>query len=162
MNEADLHPSEPELRAAYMVIKGSQVPAVPDVVLNLNKELKQENPRTERIISLISRDQALTGALLKMVNSTGFGLGEKVDSIAQATVMLGLKQLRNLVASSALQSAFQVQTQAARDIWKHSLEIATIAVRIANTVDGIDPDAAYLAALLHDSGAMLLAEKLPN
>lgn len=155
-----MHPNETELKAAYMVIKGSQIPTVPDVVLDLNKELEKADPQTERLISLISHDQALTGALLKTVNSAQFGLEEKVNSIAQAVVMLGLKQLRNLVAGSALLSAFQVQTPAAREIWRQSLEIATVAVRIANTVDGIDPDAAYLAALLHDSGAMLLAEKL--
>jgi HD-like signal output (HDOD) protein len=162
MNDANLYPTETELRVAYTVIKGSQIPTVPDVMLDLNKELQQENPRTERLVSLISQDQALTGALLKTVNSNDFGLKEKVDSIAQAVVLLGLKQIQNLVASSAFLSAFQVKTQTARDIWEHSLEVATVAMRIANTVDGVDPDTAYLAALLHNSGAMLLAEKLPN
>jgi len=156
-----LQPSDQELKQAYQIIKRDQIPSVPDILLNLQAELGKLEPNTRYVSDLVAKDQSITGKVLKAVNSSKFGLQQTVESIAQAVVLLGLGQVRNLVTAAAFQDQFQANSPVTREIWHDSLNVAQVAMHIANYVDGISADEAYLAALLHDCGALLLAEKFP-
>lgn len=54
-------------------------------------------PDMDRIEELISRDVTLTYALLKLVNSAYFGFRNKIQSVHQAMVVLGVNQLRQWI-----------------------------------------------------------------
>lgn len=154
-----LIPSEIELNQAFQVIKGKQIPSVPDILVNLYAELEKEEPNTSQISDLVSKDQAITGQVIKSVNSPLFGLGQRVESIQQAVVLLGLGQIRNLVTAAAFQKSVHATSPAAMQIWHDSLKEAHVAMNIAYHIQEISQDEAYLAALLHNCGALLLAEK---
>jgi HD-like signal output (HDOD) protein len=156
-----LIPSDKELKQAYQVIKGEQIPSVPDILVNLYGELEKSEPNTRRVSELVAKDQAITGQVLKSINSPHFALQQAVESISQAVVLLGIGEIRNLVTAAAFQSRMQATSPAARHIWHDSLNVAQVAMRIASRVVGITQDEAYLTGLLHDCGALLLAEKFP-
>lgn len=159
MTANSLIPSEAELKQAFKVIKGERIPSVPDVLVNLFAELEEDEPDIAVISEFVSRDQAITGQVLKTVNSPLFGLNQPVESIQQAVVILGLEQIRNLVIAAAFQSSMQAMSPAAIQIWRDSLNVAQVAINIAYHIRDISQDEAYLAALLHNCGAMLLAEQ---
>ncbi len=54
-------------------------------------------PDLDKIEELISRDVTLTYALLKLVNSAFFGFRNKIQSVHQAMVVLGVNQLRQWI-----------------------------------------------------------------
>ena len=60
-------------------------------------EVSKDEPDLERIEEIIKRDTALTYALLKVVNSAYFALRNRVSSIRQALVTMGLSQLKQWV-----------------------------------------------------------------
>lgn len=60
-------------------------------------EVSRDEPDVERIEKIISRDAALSFALLKIVNSAYFALRRRVTSIRQALVTMGISQLKQWV-----------------------------------------------------------------
>ncbi|WP_077612091.1 EAL and HDOD domain-containing protein [Clostridium sp. Marseille-P2415] len=60
-------------------------------------EVSKDEPDVERIEEIISRDAALSYALLKIVNSAYFALRRRVSSIRQALVTMGISQLKQWV-----------------------------------------------------------------
>lgn len=162
MSKSSIVPVKDELKKAFEVIKGEQIPSVPDIIINLHAEFEKEEPDTERVSDLVSKDQAITGQVLKAVNAPIFGLQQPVESITQAVVLLGLVQIKNLVTAAAFQSRMQARSPAAMQIWHDSLSVAQVAMKIAQLIQGVSLDEVYMAALLHNCGAMLLAEKFPG
>ncbi|HBU12779.1 MAG TPA: diguanylate phosphodiesterase, partial [Clostridiales bacterium] len=56
-----------------------------------------KEPDLDQIEELLSRDVTLTYALLKLVNSAFFGFRNKIQSVHQAMVVLGVNQLRQWI-----------------------------------------------------------------
>ena len=65
---------------------------------------KTQNPdiETEELEKLISQDASLSYKLFRCVNSAAFGLKNKMNSIKQAVVYLGLQRLKNWVCLLAM------------------------------------------------------------
>jgi HD-like signal output (HDOD) protein len=162
MSEPSSIPTPEELRRAYAATKGAKVPSIPDILVKLNNELARPEPRNQYIVELILQEQSLTGTVLKTVNSAAFGLAQEVNSVAHAATLLGIGKLRNIILGALVQQHMKARSPLALQIWQDSLEVSKAALIIANMVDGISPDEAYLAGLLHDCGAMLMAEKWPD
>lgn len=57
----------------------------------------RDEPNVEEIETLISRDVSLTFSLLRLVNSAYFALRNRVKSVQQALVILGLGQLKHWI-----------------------------------------------------------------
>lgn len=86
------------------LVKGSRVSAHQVTLMQLIQELQSPKATPEKLEALILRDPVLTFKLLRIVNSAAYTLVRKVDSIAQAVVLLGLDQVRKwatLIAMSA-------------------------------------------------------------
>lgn len=62
--------------------------------LNLIKAIEAPEPDFEAIGLEITHDLSLSYRLLRLINSPAFGLAKKIDSIKQALLILGQKQLK--------------------------------------------------------------------
>jgi len=60
-------------------------------------ELKLPNPNIQKLSSIIEADLSLSYKLLKMINSPLYGTINKVKSIQQAIVLLGLKEIEKWI-----------------------------------------------------------------
>ncbi|WP_167590322.1 EAL and HDOD domain-containing protein [Oceanidesulfovibrio indonesiensis] len=63
--------------------------------LMLFRALEKENPEFDELASIIESDVAISYRLLALINSAAFSLSRKVESIKQALVLLGLKQVKS-------------------------------------------------------------------
>ncbi len=63
--------------------------------LMLFRALEKENPEFGELAQIIESDVSISYRLLALINSASFSLSRKVDSIKQALVLLGLKQVRS-------------------------------------------------------------------
>ncbi len=61
----------------------------------LIKEMSVEYPDSDAIADIISSDVAMTYKLLRLVNSAYFALRNKVSTVKQAVVVIGVRQLRD-------------------------------------------------------------------
>ncbi len=83
---------------------------------------------------LIDHDMSLSSGLLRVVNSSMYGLPRQVDSIEQAITLLGFN---------------------ATELWTHSVAVGVGAGMLATRHRAIKPDEAYLAGILHDIGIVV-------
>jgi len=140
------------------------LPALPQVVLDVQDALSRENVSIDEIAARISHDQALAARTLRLANSSFYGVRGRVVSIRSAIGVLGLRSMSTLLTAAAIGGAVQrVDCEDFRldDFWRHSIAVALCAQAIARTLR-VETDAAFTAGLLHDLGRLALASKAPT
>ncbi|KXX64700.1 HDOD domain-containing protein [Marichromatium gracile] len=158
-----LYPSKEALELAFKAVRKAVVPQIPDVVLALRKELNRPDPDLRAAADLIAQDLALSGQVLKTVNSPLFGARAKISSVHQAVTMMGVRRVAALASADAIERALRhSQGGAARVVWESIMEQAHAAVAIARQIGCIDPEEAYLFGLMHDVGSLIFAEQLKD
>jgi len=141
-----------------------QLPSLPAVVVELLESAEREDVNADELAEKISLDQALAAKALKVANSPFYGLQSKVASIQDATVILGLRQVRSLVTAAAVTGAFPPSAVGWFDphlFWQHCVGVALCARTLAPEV-GVSPDGAFTAGLLHDIGRLVLVTCFPD
>jgi EAL and modified HD-GYP domain-containing signal transduction protein len=80
--------SKPEIKI------GKQIPPNKLNYLSIVRELYTSEPEYAKLEEILKRDVALSYKLLKLVNSTSFGLAKKVTSIRHALMLMGIQEVR--------------------------------------------------------------------
>jgi putative nucleotidyltransferase with HDIG domain len=113
------------------------------------------------LTDIIQLDPVLTAKVIKMVNSAYFGLPQKVKSLKQAIVMLGLNTVKNVALSTSLVGNVKIKEKtnlSSDDFWQHSLGVAVASKLIAKEL-GVDAqylEEYFIAGLIHDIGKVLI------
>jgi len=153
-------PDETELRS---LLNGVDIPACPEVLLQLDRELRKDNANQREIARLISRDVALSGHVMQVVNSPLFSTGREITSIMQALTILGTKQVFDLVVVELLRTAMNGSADVSLDrFWDNSARTARLSSEIAKRLRCVAPDMAYTFGLFHDCGMPLLMKRFAN
>ncbi|MGB0679140.1 MAG: sensor domain-containing diguanylate cyclase [Polyangiales bacterium] len=105
---------------------------------------------------MASCDPAFAMRVLALVNSSFFGLAAKVSDIHQASVMLGVRGLRN-VALSLMMTEMTPTSGAGEVLLSNSLRRAITAQRIAETTQAVDAGTAFTTGLLLEVSLLQLA-----
>ena len=85
---------------------GTALPTMPEVARRLIDSFEKEKVDLRQIVELAERDQSLSVKILKQANSAHYGVSGNVTNLRQASVLLGLETLRNLVLSACMIGAF--------------------------------------------------------
>ncbi len=115
---------------------------------------------------LISRNQSLTSNILKIANSTYFGLSQQVPTVSRAIVVLGFEAVRSIALSATIMEAFP--DAGGRNgfdrhrFWTHSLACAYLSKKIAGMTHRAKLETAFVCGLLHDIGKPLLDFYFPD
>ena len=152
----NLIPSEIELKEAFNALKGIEIPHIPVAVLALQQELLKSDPDMSKIGSILSTDPVLSGMALKTINSAKFGLPRKIESISQATVLLGLTVIKEIILVSALKRALGESSPFQSYIWHSTQAIAVGAKALSFSIEDVPVESAYLAGLFQNTGALIL------
>jgi putative nucleotidyltransferase with HDIG domain len=104
----------------------------------------------------------MTAGVLKVVNSSFFGLRTHVSSPLQAINLLGTETIKALVLSVHLFTRYVSDPGLSFDfeaLWGHSLRVSVLCRTIAHleTSDARSVDLCSMAGLLHDVGKLVLA-----
>ena len=122
------------------------------------------NPRvdTRALKECLENDPALTGKILRVVNSSLFGLSREVSDLNQALALLGTKPLKLLVLGFSLPSGLfaGLEGDVLRRYWRHTLTKAVAGREISETLWHTPGDDAFIAGLLQDLGVLLLIQEL--
>jgi len=143
------------------------LPTLPALYIELVEELKSEDASIEKIGHIISKDMGLTAKILKMVNSSFFGLRQQVTNPAKAVVLLGLDLIEAIVLTSGTFNKFKNLKYpgfSLEEMWEHAMLTAAFAKIIARQggLDSKAADTAFMAGVLHDIGRLLIAAHLPD
>lgn len=140
-----------------------KLPSPSAVVVELLQRIDDEDMSSTQLARIIARDQALVVRMLRIANSPFYGLRGRVESIADAIAVLGLRAVRSLAATSAVAGGLAGIAPPGFDtgiFWRHSLAVAIASRALARRVKASE-DVAYVAGLLHDIGTLMLASVFP-
>jgi putative nucleotidyltransferase with HDIG domain len=140
------------------------LPSLPAVVHQLLATIENEQADVADLAKKIGQDQALVAKVLRVANSSFYGMQGKVASIQDAMVVIGFRNVRTLVLAAALTGGFPKSQRSWFDeqvFWKHSLAVGLAAKALAASV-GLNPDHAFTAGLLHDIGRLVLVTCFPH
>ena len=102
--------------------------------------------------------------MLRVANSSFYGLRGKVVTVQDAMVVLGFRNVRTLVMAAGVTGGFPAAAAGGFDLrafWMHGIVTAVCARSFAGDA-GIDPERAFTAGLLHDIGRVVLATCFPD
>ena len=135
------------------------LPAVAMEVLELTKNPQVDAAALKRCIEA---DPALTVKLLRVVNSSLYGLSREVSDLNQALALLGTKPLKLLVLGFSLPPGLLagLTGDVLKRYWRHTLIKAVAARELAEIRSPESGDEAFIAGLLQDIGILLLVQEL--
>lgn len=140
------------------------LPSLPSVVMELIQSLDDVDMDSQALCVLIARDQALVAKLLRLANSSFYGMSGKIASIADAIVVLGLRGVRTLATAIAVSRCFSSEQVGGFDLpqfWRHSMATALFARALAARIRE-NADEAFTIGLMHDIGRLALACCFPQ
>jgi putative nucleotidyltransferase with HDIG domain len=137
----------------------SHIATLPEITLKIIELVENPASTAQDLHKLISCDPALCSRVLKVVNSSFYGLPGQIASINRAIVMLGLNAVKNIAIAASLAKLFRggqiTPYFAARDLWDHSIATAAATKLLADKLSFGLTDEAFLAGLIHDIGFMV-------
>lgn len=139
------------------------LPSPPRVYAALERALREPNAHSDVVTRIVASDGALTAKVIQLVNSSFFGLTRRILRIEDAVSYLGVNTIRTLVLAHELGQAFEPVVAPGFSIERyqaHALLVAGIARRLSRTPASADE--AFMAAMLHDIGKLVLAALRPE
>jgi putative nucleotidyltransferase with HDIG domain len=166
--EKIINPETPvSLRLDLMAQYVSRLLAFPFTVAKVLQITKDEKTGAGHLAQIISIDPTISAQILKVSNSVFFAsANRRISSMKEAIVRIGFLETKNIVMGMMVLNLFNAGNKNLGfnriDFWYHSLATALFAERVAKFVNGVNPEMAFLAGLLHDIGVMLLDEFFPD
>ena len=147
------------------ISKGFAVPAQPKLLLTLLKLMAEPNPDINAIAECISKDIAVSAAILKAVNSPLYGLSRTVTDIKMSVNYIGIYGVVMLVTGSLLKKSFDPKN-CSIDLelfWTMTSDISTAAMAIGKQFKrNIAMDKVSSLGLFHACGIPVMAMKYNN
>ena len=127
-----------------------ELPSVPDIVIQLQRALSDENVSNDTVVRVVGVEPMLAAKLLNMANSAALNAsGRKIADLRTAVARVGF----NIVRSAALSFAVEQLSKAEEfqglrgpldNLWKNSVQIAALSHVLARRFTSLNGDAALL------------------
>jgi|AntRauTorckE6833_2_1112554.scaffolds.fasta_scaffold03605_2 HD-like signal output (HDOD) protein len=135
--------------------KLGEVPELPVAASEVLRMLNAEDNSANAIARVICQDQALAARILRIANSSFYGLSRQIKTLQDAVVILGAKVLRNLVIAMTLKGLHHKLDTLERNLWEESVGYACGARFIAQRNNSINAEEAFLAGLMCNIGELI-------
>jgi HD-like signal output (HDOD) protein len=135
-----------------------ELPSCPDVAVRVRKVLADENVSNEQIARVVSSDAGLAARVFTLANSAALSRGGRpVTDMKTAVNRIGHNNVRTAAVSFAiaqLRRANELKhiSQELEQLWHEATLTAALAHAVASRSQGISPDEAMLAGLMHNVG----------
>ncbi len=137
-----------------------QLSTLPSVAGRVLEVADDEDANIGDLLRVIESDPPLALRVLRTVNSSYYGLPNRVADLNSAISLLGFREVRNLALTVYVARLFkepgEYHTFTREGLWRHMVAVGTTARLISRVCNRAVPDEAYLAGLLHDVGLILI------
>lgn len=155
------HPSAAEDHVDAL-IKSIRIPPRPSLLADLQRELASPDPSPEAIGRIVASDVGMSGALLKLANSSIYGGRRKAKSVEQAILFLGINQVAALMTGLLARQAIPSNSAALASFWDVSTRRAQAMVFLSRRLRIGEPDVAHTFGLFCDTGLPLLMDRFAD
>ena len=141
------------------------LPTLPDVYLRVKEVV--ENPKASMVdlARALSVDPAMTAKVLKLVNSSFYGLSGKIETVSRAASILGMQPIHDLVLATSVGTAFSKASSPIMDMhvfWQSSVERGLLARLTAKWCNLVDSERLFVGGLLCDIGHLVIFQHIPD
>jgi putative nucleotidyltransferase with HDIG domain len=142
-----------------------QLPAMPQVVQEVMDSFRDPDVGSAILAHKIELDQGLSARVLRVANSSFYGLAREVGSIQDAITVLGFDTVRSLVVSAGFVHTFSQTTPGdlfdRHAYWMRSFRVATYTEALAKCLGGMR-QLSFTSGLFHDVGQLVLSICIPE
>lgn len=136
------------------------LPTLPQMAVDVAMLARKEDVTMSMVAGKIDRDPAISSKLLRVANSSYYGLPRSVRTTESAILVLGLKQVANVVLGITVVRAFPpppgLPSFDREKFWTHSAAVGLTA-RILSDHLGLPVNGEeFSAGVLHDVGKIVL------
>jgi len=128
--------------------------AMPTVIVKALNIMKKPTASMKELGDIVMFDQSLTIKFLALVNSAYYGFSQQISSINIALSLLGMVKVKNIIVAVAMKP--MMSNQGDKELWKHSMRVASGCEYLANLTKIMDADEAFIAGFVHDVGKIVL------
>lgn len=154
-------------KAIEKVLSAPNLPSLPAVALEVLELTRDPDVALPKLAKAVGQDPAMASRILKTVNSSFYGLSKPCPTITRALAYLGMNTVKSLVLGFSLAESFVGDDEADAfgfsfmSLWRGSLYSAASTRLIAEDArSAVEPDEAFMAALLQDIGMLACASVL--
>lgn len=135
-----------------------QLPVLPAAVVEVIASFGDANLDAHELARKIGIDQGLSARMLRVANSSFYGMPRQVASIQDAVMVLGFGSVRSLALAAGIAAVFPQAAAAFAwpGYWKRSMLAGVYARALAGCLK-VDRETAFSAGLFHDIGLAVLA-----
>ncbi len=141
-----------------------ELPVLPQIIQEAETIISSPNASADDLAQVIERDAVITFRLLAVANSPVYRGTDKITTIRQAVLRLGMQESRNIIAAIATKSIYGTGHPQFKllleKMWLHSLACGYAARALAGKLQEKNKETFFLLGLLHDIGKPLLVNAL--
>jgi putative nucleotidyltransferase with HDIG domain len=145
-----------------LIDKIAPLPTIAQQVLAMAGDF---NSSAQKLAKLIKMDQALTGRILRVANSSFFGFSRKIGNIDLAVAILGFNEITAITLASCLANDYSIKENPyfnRQEFWMHAIGTGQIARKLSGLLPDFNSSNALVAGLLHDFGKVILNQFFPD
>ena len=128
--------------------------AMPTVIVKALNIMKKPTANMKELGDIVMFDQSLTIKFLALVNSAYYGFSQQISSINIALSLLGMVKVKNIIVAVAMKP--MMSNQGDKELWKHSMRVASGSEYLANLTKIMDSYEAFISGFVHDVGKIVL------
>lgn len=133
------------------------IPTFPENIIQLQKLCNDPESSIELISQKIQLDPALSTDVIKLSNSAGFVPGKRIESVYDAVMTIGLKNVNAILTASNARKILNERYARYEEIWEHCNKVAFYSRAIAAMLKKrYVLDNSLLTGLLHDLGKIII------
>ena len=158
-------PVDHAISARDLARLAQQVPALPQTFQRIQELVNNPRSTNQQLAEAVGADQGLTTRILRLANSSFYGLAARVDTISQAVALIGTRQVRDLALATAVVDLFKnipATTLDGRGFWEHSLAVGATSRLLAAKRKERETERHFVAGMLHDIGLVVMASQMPE
>lgn len=154
LNKSSILADIPEdQRPQVLLDRALELGALPASVQKLLELTRRDDAEIAPVVDALSENPALVAAVLRTANSPVYGQSRGIADLRRAVTLIGMQELHDLVAGSAMLAAFSTPDPTSERIQSRALVSALIAHKLSLRHGG-SPSSAYLSGLLCELGAL--------
>jgi len=160
----DAPPPNPQVDALLEdSINDIGIPPRPAILNRISTEMLRPEPDYKRLATIIGADVGIAAGLIKTANSPFFGYRNRVRTVNEALMLLGLDVASRALAGIILRKVFP-NTPHLERFWDASARIARLSGWLAQRMGNrkLRPDDAYTFGLFRDCGIPVLMKRFPD
>ena len=165
MSKLNQRPTEYSVTPDELTAGVVSLVSLPEVYIRVNEMLDDPNITAQAIGKVMSQDTGLTARLLNLANRPEYGFPSKIDTVSRAVSIIGLNEVRDLIASaSAIENFSTIPTELLNMVrfWRHSVYCGVVSRLLAERCNVLHTERLFVAGLLHDVGKLVMAERIPE